>query len=269
MAESKLADDERSDALTIGAIAVFAYAIATMLHEGLGHGGECYITGGRIILISTVAEQCSADNQLVIAGGTLMNVATALVCFLLGRLTSPKAPRLRFFFWLTMAVSLYMPAGYFLFSGIGGVGDWAMFIRGFQPQWAWRAGMAIFGAAAYAFSARFLLLELRPLIGGDKERVARASQLSKISYFTGGILACFAGVLNPDGFILVALSAAASTFGGTSGLLWTLDWLKSDRIPRGAFEEPAPIRRSWAWIAAAAVLAAVFVGFLGPGVHFH
>jgi hypothetical protein len=264
-----MAESEHSDALTIGAIAVFSYVIATMLHEGVGHGGACYITGGKVQLISTVAEQCSADNQLVTAGGTLMNAATALVCFFLGRLTSPKAARLRFFFWLTMAVSLYMPAGYFVFSGIGGFGDWAQFIKGFQPQWAWRVGMTIFGAAAYMLSARFLLLELRPLIGSDKERVVRAARLSKISYFTGGILACIAGALNPDGFILVALSAAASTFGGTSGLLWTLDWLKGDRIPRGSFEDPALIRRNWAWIAGAAVLAAVFIGFFGPGVHFH
>jgi len=265
-----MAESEHSDALTIGAIAVFAYVTATMLHEGLGHGGACYITGGKLISVSTVAADCSADNRLVIAGGTLANVATALVCFFLGRLTSARNARLRFFFWLTMAVSLYMPAGYFLFSGIGGFGDWALFIRGLNAQWAWRIGMTIFGAAAYMMSARFLLLELRPLIGSDKDaRLVGATRLSKTSYFTGGILACIAGALNPDGFILVALSAAASTFGGTSGLLWTLDWLKGDRIPRGSFEEPTPIRRSWAWIAAATVLVAVFVGFLGPGVRFH
>jgi len=265
-----MAESEHSDAVTVGAIAVFAYVIATMLHEGLGHGGACLLTGGKVQLISTVAAQCSAENQLVIAGGTLVNAATAIMCFVLGRVTSPKAVLLRFFFWLTMAVSLYTASGYFLFSGIGGFGDWAMFISGFQPQWAWRVGMTIFGAAAYATSARFLLLELRPLISSNNDaRLLRATRLSKISYFTGGILACLAGALNPDGFILVALSAAASTFGGTSGLLWTLDWLKGDRIPRGTFEEPAPISRSWAWIAAAAVLAAVFIGFLGPGVRFH
>ncbi len=157
-----MAESEHSDALTIGAIAVFAYVVATMLHEGLGHGGACLLTGG-----------------------TLVNVATTLVCFFLGRLTSPKAARLRFFFWLTMAVSLYMPAGYFRFSGIGGLGGWALFIRGLNAQWAWRIGMTIFGAAAYLVAARFLLLELRPLIGSDKDaRLVRAARLSRISYFT-------------------------------------------------------------------------------------
>jgi hypothetical protein len=256
-----------SDAVTITAIAVAAYALATVLHEELGHGGACLLTGGTLVSMSTVAVECSNENRLVIAAGSIMNVLTAAVCFLLGRMTPPKASSLRFFFWLTMAVSLFMPAGYFLFSGIGGFGDWALFIQGLKPEWAWRVGLIIFGAVAYMAVARFLLLELRPLIGNDKEqRFMRASRLTKISYFTGGILACVAGALNPQGWMLVALSAAASTFGGTSGLLWTLDWLKSDRIPLGSEREPAPISRSWFWVAIAFVFGLAFIFGLGPGV---
>jgi hypothetical protein len=112
------------------------------------------------------------------------------------------------------------------------------------------------------------LLELRPLIGSDKQqRFVRAVRLTRVSYFTGGILACVAGSLNPQGWILVALSAAASTFGGTSGLLWTIDWLnRGDWIPLGAEPEPEPIRRSWPWIAVACLLALGFIFVLGPGL---
>jgi hypothetical protein len=261
---------DASDAPTVAAIAVIAYVLATMLHEGVGHGGACLITGGRPVLISTVAVDCTADNRLVIAAGTIMNVIVGALCFGLARMTSPKNARRRFFFWLTMAVSLFMPAGYFLFSGIGGFGDWAQFIRGLNPQWAWRAGMTIFGGVAYMAVGRLNLLELRPLIGGDKEeRVVCARRLTTISYFTGGILSCIAGALNPAGWILVALSAAAATFGGTSGLLWTIDWLKNERrIPLGDAAEPTPIRRSWSWIACAGVLALVFIFVTGPGLKF-
>jgi len=265
-----MAESEPSDGLTVAAVAVIAYVLGSALHEGVGHGGACFLTGGTVKMISTVAEDCSSENRLVIAGGTLVNAAAALVCFLLGRLTSPRAAGLRFFLWLTMAVNLYMAAGYFLFSGIGGFGDWEMFIRGFPQQGAWRIGMTVFGAVAYGLSAHFLLREMRPLIGSDPtRRLVRAWRLSKISYFTGGILACIAGALNPNGLILVALSAGASTFGGTSGLLWANNWLLGKRIPLGTFEEPAPISRSWTWIVAAAFLAAIFVGVVGPGVHFH
>ena len=130
--------------------------------------------------------------------------------------------------------------------------------------------MTIFGAAAYVLVAWFSLLELRPLIGSDKEkRFAHAVRLSRMPYFAGGILACVAGSLNPQGMILVALSAAASTFGGTSGLLWMMNWLKGDRIPLGSEPEPMPIRRSWPWIVTAFVLALAFVVVLGPGARFY
>jgi hypothetical protein len=57
---------------------------------------------------------------------------------------------------------------------------------------------------------------------------------------------CIAGALNPKGMILVLISAAASTFGGTSGLLWATNWLKRGTlIPYGPAAEPLPIRRNW------------------------
>jgi len=258
-----------SDTITIAGIALIAYILASMLHEGVGHGGACLATGGKPIMVSTVAMECSADNRLVIAGGTLVNVVAGALFFVCGRMTSRTSSRLKYFLWLSMTVNLFTAAGYFLFSGIGGFGDWAMFIKGFRPQWAWRTGMTIFGAAAYMLTGRLSLLELRPLIGSDKkQRFIRAVRLTRVPYFAGGILACLAGALNPDGLILVALSAAASTFGGTSGLLWTIDWLKRDRIPLGSEPEPIPIRRSWAWIATACVLALALIVVLGPGVRF-
>jgi hypothetical protein len=257
------------DVLTVGAIAVITYALSTMLHEAVGHGGACLLIGAQPIMVTTVSMDCSADSRLVMAGGTIVNVVAGALFFAWGRITSCASPRLKFFLWLLMTVNLFTAAGYFVFSGIGGFGDWAMFIKGLGPEWAWRVGMTIFGAAAYLVAVRLSLLELRPIIGSDKQqRIVGAARLSKISYFTGGILACVAGSLNPQGFILVVLSAGASTFGGTSGLLWMIDWLKGDRIPLGSKPEPLPIRRGWLWIASAFVVAVVYIAVLGPGLRW-
>jgi hypothetical protein len=257
------------DTLTISSIAIIAYILATVLHEGVGHGGACLLVGGQPLVISTVHMECSADSRLVTAGGTLMNVIAGALAFALGRVTSRTHSSLKYFLWISMTVNLFVAAGYFAFSGIGGFGDWALFIQGLGPQWIWRIGMTIFGAAAYMLVAQFSLLELRPLIGSNKkQRYVRAIQLSKMPYFAGGILACVAGSLNPQGLILVVLSAAASAFGGTSGLLWMMDWLKGGRIPLGSEPEPVPIQRSWPWIATAIALALAFILVLGPGVHF-
>jgi hypothetical protein len=219
------------------------------------------------LVISTVHMECSVDTRLVTAGGTLVNVAAGVLFFILARLVPRTAPRLKYFCWFSMTVNFFLAAGYLAFSGIGGFGDWAMFIRGFNPPWAWRAGMTIVGAASYLLAARLSLLELRPLIGSHRERrFVRAVRLTKLPYFAGGILACVAGALNPLGWMLIVLSAGASTFGGTSGLLWMVDWLKGGRIPLGAEPEPPPIHRSWPWIAVAGLLAIAFIAVLGPGL---
>ena len=167
-----------------------------------------------------------------------------------------------------MTVNLYAGTGYFLFSGIGGIGDWAGFIEGLGHQWVWRIALTILGAVTYALAARISLLELRPFIGGEKtERYRRAVRLTSIPYFAGGILMCIAGALNPKGMIVILISAAASTFGGTSGLLWATSWLKrGPLIPYGPATEPLPIRRSWPLAVAVCAVAIAFIAILGPGI---
>jgi len=269
-AETIVATVAMPDPFTVGAIAILAYMLGNVLHEGLGHGGACLLDGARPLVISSVHFECSQESRLVMAGGTLVNFLAGGVFFLLGRLTGPRYPRLKYFFWICMTVNLYTATGYFLFSGIGGIGDWGDFIEGLGPRWLWRVGLTIFGATAYLLAARTSLLELRPLIGSDKEqRFRRAVRLSAIPYFTGGTLLCIAGSLNPKGAILILISAAASTFGGTSALMWTPQMLKSGTlIPTGPPAEPMPIQRSWPLIVAACAIAIAFIGVLGPSVRF-
>jgi hypothetical protein len=258
------------DALTAGSIGILAYMLGNVLHEGAGHGGAGPLEGAKPLVLSSVHFECSRDSRLVITGGTLMNRLAGAAFFAHGRLTGRSHPRLKYFFWISMTVNLFTGTGYFLFSGIGGIGDWAAFIQGLGPQWLWRIGLTLFGAATYLLAARISLLELRPLIGSNQEqRYQRAVRLSAIPYFAGGILMCIAGALNPRGMILILISAAASTFGGTSGLVWATDWLNRGRlIPCGPPAEPMPIHKSWVLIAVACAIAIAFIAVLGPSVRF-
>ena len=45
---------------TVAGIAVTAYILASVLHEGVGHGGACLLAGGKVLVISTVHMECSA-----------------------------------------------------------------------------------------------------------------------------------------------------------------------------------------------------------------
>lgn len=258
------------DAYTVGSISILAYMLGNLLHEGVGHGGACLLSGAKPLVLSSVHFECSVDTRLVMAGGTIANFIAAALFFFLGRLTGRSHPQWKYFCWIAMTVNLFTATGYFLFSGIGGIGDWGAFIQGLGPQWIWRIGLTLFGALTYFLAARLSLLELRPLIGNDPEqRIKRAVRLSTIPYFAGGILMCLAGALNPRGMILILISAAASTFGGTSGLLWDINLLRNGTtIPYGPPAEPLPIEKNWTLILAAAVAAITFIAVLGPSIRF-
>ena len=257
------------DLLTIAAITIVATVIVDLIHEGLGHGGMCVATGGRALVLSTVHFDCSADRRLVAAGGTLANLIFGGLFWIAERGVKRSASW-RYFFWLLMTFNLLSAGGYFLFSGIGNIGDWAAVVAGWQPAWVWRVGLAALGIVTYFFVFVPLSLhELRPYLGKDaKVRVRRARQLTVTPYLTAGVLACVAGALNPVGPLLILISAAAASFGGNSGLAWMWNLLRGPRIPSSEFQMPE-IERSRGWIIAAVVLAIGFIAGLGPGVKFH
>lgn len=251
---------------TVAAIAIVAYVLADVLHEGVGHGGACVLTGGTPLVLSTVHFDCSADSRWVAAAGTLVNLAAGAVSLGLLRLVRDASAHVRYFLWLFMTVNLLQGGGYFLFSGIANIGDWAAVVAGLRPVWMWRVGLALFGFLTYFAFVWIALLQMGRMVGGEEpERSRRAGQLALVPYLTGGIASCVAGLFNPVGFVLVGISAAAASFGGTSGLAWMMQVLSSERI-RKVPAPPLVIPRHWGWIAAGAALLAAFVLVLGPGV---
>jgi hypothetical protein len=44
-----------------------------------------------------------------------------------------------------MTFNLFEAGGYFLFSGIGNIGDWAAVVAGWRPAWAWRVALVALG----------------------------------------------------------------------------------------------------------------------------
>jgi hypothetical protein len=129
---------------------------------------------------------------------------------------------LRLFLWSLTAFNLLLGTGYFLFSGIGGIGDWAEWMKGLSPMWAWRVGFALLGAVSYFASAWLLARELVAIVGLSEARMRRMTEarmrcMTWTIYFAGGLIACVAGVWNPMGWKLVLISAAASSWVGLRG----------------------------------------------------
>ena len=73
---------------TLVAIAVAAYAIANIAHEGVGHGGSCLAVGGKPEVLSAVHFECDVEGlpgiarKRLAAGGTLVNLTLGGAAFL-------------------------------------------------------------------------------------------------------------------------------------------------------------------------------------------
>ncbi len=126
------------DALTICAISIVAGILTNILHEGVGHGLVALLTGAKSGVLSTVAWSSAFDSRLVAAGGTLVNLAAALVFWLALRSAKHASMPMRYFLLITCAFNLFTGTGYFFFSGVTNFGDWAAVISGLQPHWLWR-----------------------------------------------------------------------------------------------------------------------------------
>src|SRR5512143_189518 len=119
----------RSDAIrgldlaTIIGIGALAYALANVVHEGLGHGGACLLVGARPTMFNAIffnydeATVGALARRIIAAAGSIANVLVGLLLF--GVLRSPArlSPRWRYFLWIFGAVSLLTPFGYLLYSG--------------------------------------------------------------------------------------------------------------------------------------------------------
>jgi len=263
--------EEDLDVPTIVAISALSYALANVVHEGLGHGGACLLLGARPTMFNAIFfsydESTASDvvRRVISAAGSIASVLIGLplIVWLRGRAT--LAPRWRYFLWLFCAVNLLTAFGYLLYSGVGGIGDWAHVIQGSRLAIVFRLVFVAVGAWLYFVAApRLLMPGLDPFLGReDPIRGQRAKRLSLLPYLVGGITLVVAGLFNPLGMRIVLISAAAASFGGTSLLAW---YPARARPSSAATDTPIGIGRSIPWIIAAAIGVALFVCVLGPGI---
>jgi hypothetical protein len=246
-----------NDKPTIISMALIASALATLLHEGLGHGVTAWLRGDIPTELTSNHLSSLQPDRWVDAAGTLVNLAVGAACLLIARQT--LSANTRYFFWILAALNLLPGAGYFLFSGIFGFGDWNEVIRGLPHQPALRIGMTIFGAALYLWFVRWLAQAIRPFV---PERHTY-NTVGRLPYYTACLFSCAAGAFDPLGIKLLLVSTIPAAFGGSSGLLWA-DAL----LPR---TPPAPekiftVHRAPIWWVAAVLLGGCYLFFVGRGI---
>jgi hypothetical protein len=250
--------EEPHSKASIVSMAVIAVCLATALHEGVGHGVTAWLRGDVVTELTSNHLSSVRPDRLVDAGGTLANLIVGFISMMISVASGRHANR-RYFFWIFGTLNLLSGAGYFLFSGVLGVGDWEQVIAGLPHYAMLRVVMAILGAALYVSLLRLIAREIHPFIASRQDY----NTLARLAYLSACALDCLAGAFDPLGVHLLLISTIPAVFGGFSGLLWADVFL-----PKFYVERPLIVRPSRALWMTAAVVAALFVGVLGRGVEF-
>ena len=261
------------DLLSIISIAVIVYIIQNVLHEFIGHGGATILVGGKLVSLTTAYLQSNLESasslgrRIVAAAGPIVNTVAGILFWIILKKQYHKKNSLTFFLWLLMSVNLFTGLGYFLFSGVSGIGDWITVLHGVENIWMWRIIMIIAGIILYMLAIWISLRELNLFIGADEpHRGKRALKLSLIPYLFGSFFTTIGALFNPESMLFV-ITSAASTFGGTSALAWMTQLYSTSWFSK-IDEQPIIITRNWYWIVAAAILLFVHAFILGPGIMF-
>ncbi|MBN2200163.1 MAG: hypothetical protein JW747_09985 [Candidatus Aminicenantes bacterium] len=254
------------DWLTVIAIAAIAISVNVSFHEGV-HALTCVAVGGELKEYSALYAECAAATpwqEKVVAGSAPAANIIAGTCLWLILLGARRlAPRAHLFLWLLMVMNWLYGAGYWIFSGVANVGDWAQVIEGWEPHWLFRAGMVVFGAIVYVLFVRLALRAFGRLAGGA-EPLRMARRIGLVSYTAAVAVVLLAGLFSPHGPLgLPAVAGLAAAAGSLSPLAWAMRWFKAD-----AGRGPLKISRSRVWIAAAAVVVFLYAFVLGRTLYF-
>jgi hypothetical protein len=243
----------RHDKLTVASIAIIATTVTVMLHEGVGHGVTSWLRGDIPTELTSNHLSDMIPDKVVAAGGTIVNLIVGTLAYFAHKRAQNST--WRWALWLFAAFNLMEGTGYFMFSGVFGIGDWQAVIDGIPGYWVVRVLMALVGVVSYTWVMSILARSVRDYA---PDRFA----LWTLPYLAAGAVQCAAGVFDPGGLQLYLMSTIPGTLGGTSGLIWGAKFL-GDNIPgprdRVVGRVPA------VWLLALAV-AAWHIGVDGPGI---
>jgi hypothetical protein len=254
------------------AIAALAASLTVGLHEGV-HALTCLAVGGELHEYSAHHVDCTAPDpqadRIVAGSASIANLLLGTLMLVLLRSLPRASGESKFFLWLFMLTNWCYGAGYWLFSGIGGVGDWAYVVQGWEPAGLIRLVMTLVGAAAFMLVVWLALRELGRIIGGTPdEQIGRAVRLGVIAYFTAVAVVFLAGLFNPYGLTgLPFVAGMLAVAGALSPLLWMMQWFRAASFakPPGP---PLEVHPSWTWRIAGLLVTAAYIFVLGPSLRF-
>ena len=258
------AREPQLDAMTLAAIGALACVAADMVHEAIGHGTASWLMAVPILSLSTVALQTSDPSRFVSAAGTAANVVVGGFSLLLLRRCRRLTPA-AYFLWVFGAFNLFN-VGYLVASACMNSGDWAAVISGLSPRWLWRCVVGLGGSIFYVLSVKWVASFAIDFVNHRQFAIADSRRLVWPAYLSAGAVLTVASIFNPIGPSLILGSGIAPAFGLNCGLLLVPPMIIGHATYHGAGEGRIPF--SAFWLIVSLVISGLFIGILGPGIHF-
>jgi hypothetical protein len=258
------AKDSQLNALTLAAIGASACIAADMVHEALGHGIASWLVTDRILLLSTVAIQNAQPSRFVSAAGTTANVLFGVLSLLLLRRTR-QLPPFAYFSWSFGAFNLFN-VGYLIASACMNSGDWANVIAGLSPPWLWRCVLGIAGVFLYVISLRWVASFAIDFVNHREFAIGDSRRLVWPAYLAAGVVLTVASIFNPISPSLILVSGIGASFGLNCGFLFLPAIIARKATWHGAGKGRIPF--SAFWLIVSVFISGLFIGIVGPGIHF-
>jgi hypothetical protein len=254
----------RIDMPTLVAIGLLLAPLTVMWHELVGHGGMCLAMGGHLVEVGAYYVDCSPlpdmPRRIVAMAGVWADIVAALAAWAIWHRVQSPLPRL--VFWAVATSKALVAAGYFAFSGVTNVGDYAP-AQGLAPMAHGviiRLLLLVVGGLAYW---RIILAASRgmsTMVGDDPSGLNARRRIALTLYVTIGAVAVFTGLFNPIGLFIMLMSAMASSLGGNAGL-FTIAYSRPTGVARTFVLE-----RNWIVIGLGVMASIAFAILLGPSI---
>ncbi len=253
----------RDDFATLAAAGVLAYVGETMLHEAVGHGGMCMAQGFHFTMLAPLWMRCSAFSAGVVAAGPALNVISAAVVFAVLRWVRPAGVLPGLLLWLGFAFNALVACGYLGVGAASGFGDWPALFGWVQPTVAWRLPAGLIAAAGYYGCLRLAASLFREFSGSGGAARRRLWRRAMVGGAAACGVACAAEMVGGRVQVMALLLAVGCTL-VVGFSLTSMDNVVS--APGTRDRDLGAVRRSYALIGAAVVVAMVFIGVIGPGL---
>lgn len=260
------------DVTTAAILGLTVFLGSALVHEGLGHGGACLATGGRVRGVSLANAGCEGSRAPAVesVAGPLANVAVggASAGWLLSR--PPRDPVAYSYLWLQSSVHLFQASGYLMVGPWVPVGDMGTggALAGVSRPLPAQLALSAAGAGM-TFGTVLLSNHLAAPLWGRGASLDRESRrrMTVLPYALGGGLVTASSIANRAGPEFAA-SAGVANLAGTLFLAYIPLFFADEVFIPGPPTDEAPrsLRAQKAWLIAGGVVATAAIATLGPGV---